>query len=474
MARTAVSFIIVPNEYFPKIVKEGEGGDERMPHIEIFSAISFLKNKLDGIDIRYINFPILFSGKSSISVFLRRLNHAEMALKIQELMFKFIIKSDCYIMYIPLWSENLGPSVKLAQRLRKSCPNSKMVLMGPCCKLYPKEILEKFNIVDFIITSEPEHALLKIITGTAVENIPNIAHRKGDTICTHKEKPLNLWDIKHGLDYSTHLSFLRKYKFTFPDFLYFETSRGCKYNCFFCSLLTARKLRFKKIGFVIKELGKIVKDTGIRNFYFVDNELNFDNKYLETLMDKIISARMNIRWSSYMVAKGLNERVLSKMHHAGCIHIRWGIETANPSRQRIISKRLDLNEVATILKAARISGIRNQVAFTVGYPYECQLDVDLTTKFLENNRENLDCVNVYKFKPRRNSIAFRNPGAFGIEILLTQDKFWKDDMPFRETKGLDWHLKKGQQAYYAKILEERIEALDLKNIDPEIYFKGLL
>ena len=151
-----------------------------------------------------------------------------------------------------------------------------------------------------------------------------------------------------------------------------------------------------------------------------------------------------------------------------------GIETANPSRQRIISKRLDLNEVATILKAARISGIRNQVAFTVGYPYECQLDVDLTTKFLENNRENLDCVNVYKFKPRRNSIAFRNPGAFGIEILLTQDKFWKDDMPFRETKGLDWHLKKGQQAYYAKILEERIEALDLKNIDPEIYFKGLL
>jgi tRNA A37 methylthiotransferase MiaB len=473
--KTELSFIITPNESFPKVIKEGEGGGEKIPHIEIFSTISYLKKEAS-CTIDYYNFPLLFSEKPALYNYLINScsEHNKERLELTELMSKFIKNKDFFIFYIPLWAENLRISALLAKTIKSKYPGTKIIFLGPCCKLYPNEIFHEFSFIDYIVTSEPEKTIADLVMNKPIEKIHNIAHLRDNIVCKHKENGLNLQGAIHNLCYSEYFNFLSRYKLSRPLFLYFETSRGCKYNCFFCSLLTARNLRYKKIDFAINELKEIIKETDIRNFYFVDNEMNFDNAYLDAFLDRIINSKLMITWSSYMVAKKLNAKTIKKMRHAGCIHIRWGIESVNPDKQKTISKNLNPKEVSDILHSAHKNSIKNQIAFTLGYPYDCENDVNLTLDFIQKNYRNLDCVNLYRFKPRRNSVIFRQPEKFGIEILSRLDSLWRDEVPFNETKGLDWHLKKEQQLYYCDIINKQIKKFNLLNIDPEIYFNYLL
>jgi len=473
-----LSFLLVPNEAFPKVIKEGEGGDEKAPHHEVFSTISYLKKELkESIDIKYYNFVSIFS---EIKLFWRYLgkhpyDYNRKISRIAKLIIKFLDKSDYLFFYIPLWAENLKPSAEIAKIIKSIYPESKIIFFGPCCKLYSKEILGQYSFIDYVFTSEPEEAAKDLVTNKSTEDIFNIAHLRNKKICSHKRKGLDIHShASYSFNYLAYFSFLNKYKLNSFPFLYFELSRGCIYNCFFCSLLTERKLRIRNVHSAVYELMQVLKHGGTRHIYFIDNELNFDNDYLSRFLDLVTKADNKFLWSAYMIAKGIDGRLIEKMKKAGCVHIRWGIESVNPKRQQMISKKLDSDEVSEILRLAHKQAIKNQVGFTVGYPYECEKDKVMIVDFIEKNRQNIDCVNLYRFKPRRNSLISRTPEKFGIEILREYDTLWQDEVPFNEINGLDWRLKKEQQIYYQSTISGKIKELKLASIDPEIFFKNLI
>ncbi len=199
-----------------------------------------------------------------------------------------------------------------------------------------------------------------------------------------------------------------------------------------------------------------------------------DNGRLGALLDIMAGIKPRLSWSCYMIAKDVSEALLKKMAYAGCRHIRWGIETLDPYKQRAIDKGLNTQEIAKILFAANRHGIDNQISVIVGFPYECSKDLDLAIDFITNNRKNISCVNVYQFKLRRNSPIYAYPGKFGISIDHTLDSGSTDGMPFSEKNGLPWQLKKSQQEYISNILKLKVKSLGLIDQDPRIYFSNLV
>jgi radical SAM superfamily enzyme YgiQ (UPF0313 family) len=173
-----------------------------------------------------------------------------------------------------------------------------------------------------------------------------------------------------------------------------------------------------------------------------------------------------------MIAKDLSPFILKKMVRAGCRHIRWGIESANPKRQSMLSKHLNLREVGSILQWAASVGIKSQVSFTIGYPNESHQDKNLIIGFVSRNRNNIHAANIYRFKPRRGSLAYQYPQKFGIR--LHEDFSGRDEVPFDEIDGLDWSAKKREQQAQQKEIGMAFQKLGFATADPEAYFSDLI
>ena len=444
------AFIISPADSFPN----GDPvDDDGRSLLSVFTAISLLKAAgIKGIE--YHNFLLLFGKHEKIKRFfsshpLQTTQGKERILL--ELTVPLIKKSSFYFFYIAWWNRNLQTALVLAKHLKKAHPSSKIVFFGPYSNSYSKEILKRYSFIDEALREDTPEAILRLL----------------------KESP----DCPSGLrfmDYSMHRDFFAKHDLPPLVLFDYETSRGCKYNCFFCSSLSGRTLRFKDISSVSKDLKAMAKMAIKPNVYFHDDALNIDSGRLGELIDIIAGIKPKLSWSCYMVAKEVTYTLLKKMAAAGCRHIRWGVETFNPDRQRTIAKGINTPEIAKILYSAKRHGIHNQISIIVGFPYECAKDLELAEDFIRNNRENISCVNVYPFKLRRNSLIYEYPGKFGVSIDHALDSGAADGMPFSETNGLPWALKKSQQEYLKNMLKLKVKSLGIVDQDPRIYFSNLV
>lgn len=472
--KISLQFLVAPNDKFPFAHKEGEG-DDKIAHREIFSTISYLKSQItQDIEIDYFNYALYMTNNKKIIEVYHKLNAIQKQGSVKnsaKLIASLIKKHDYYVFFLPLWNESLDTNLLLAQMVKEKYPASINIFMGPCCNLYPDQI-GKYPSVDFVITSEPEEAIADIILKRDKKDIFNIAYKSNGSVTANPERGFDLAHKSFSLDYSLYFEFLRKNNLPNPPYLYFEFSRGCIYRCFFCSLWTYYKPRHKQLDFAMEELEEIVDKTGIKYFIFNDNELNFDPEYQYRLLDRIISSKLDIYWSVYMVAKNIDLELLKKIKAAGGLFLRWGLESANPKKQKIISKDLDPDEVAEILKMSSSLGIKNQISFSIGYPYDGEVDRLSAIQFIDKIHPYVNCVNLNRFAPRRKSLSYLKPQDYGIQII--SDYLKEGRVKWAEVDGLDWYLKNEQQLYYQKTIEERLEAYNLRDIDPEVFFVKLI
>ncbi|MCK5081374.1 MAG: hypothetical protein KAR31_00575, partial [Candidatus Omnitrophica bacterium] len=208
------------------------------------------------------------------------------------------IEFDVFHFYIDWWNETLPLAIAVAHQIKKLNKKARILLTGPYLNSYGKEISDKFKFIDYIAVSEIEPVFKNIFTdGLCASETSNIVYYNEKTRKVHETKR-QVTDINDILFPEFDLFFSGTCPC--PEVLPFRLSRGCKYRCFFCACLSAKRLRYyKDIDAVVSCLRKYKKIYNVRNFYFEDDALNFSNVYLETFLDKLIKARVNIQWSAY-------------------------------------------------------------------------------------------------------------------------------------------------------------------------------
>jgi radical SAM superfamily enzyme YgiQ (UPF0313 family) len=454
-ASPRAAFLIAPDD---NPLKAFEAEDDGRAVFSIINAISYLsKNEI--CKSSYYNISELLAG-----------NRPDFLLKAARSLAKI---GDYFIFYVKWWDKNFRNSVILAENIKKKRSQAKIIFMGPYCSLYYGEIMNAYRFIDFIIRMEPEDALSGIISGNLpLESIPNLAHRgRGKELCLHREASFDLAGWRSLVDHLPLMEFNKRYGLAKPAFVDYEISRGCKYDCFFCSdCFASRKLRLKKLPIVLKELRSLAENTGTGNIYFLDYALNCDRKYLNSFLDMVLSKKIKISWSCYMIPKDTDSGLIAKMSRAGCRHIRWGIESVAYATRKNIAKHIDPDEVSRILKDADKCGIHNQVSFIVGFPHQANSDLEPDLEFLDRNNSYIKCANVYTFKPRRETVVYRNPAKYGIRILYNQDNGRRDSVPFDEIGGLGWEKMRSKQLVQQKLLSAKAKQLGLVDMDPRRYF----
>jgi len=143
----------------------------------------------------------------------------------------------CFSCYI--W--NIEKILELCTDYKKVDPQCRIVLGGPEVSYSPEEVLSKCPGVDYIISGEGEvtlPALLEsIYSGNTLNQVEGVSYRFGDEIIANPARGLiaDLDTIKSP--YSGNLSYWDH------KVIYYETSRGCPFNCSYCMSSTFKEVR---------------------------------------------------------------------------------------------------------------------------------------------------------------------------------------------------------------------------------------
>jgi radical SAM superfamily enzyme YgiQ (UPF0313 family) len=282
---------------------------------------------------------------------------------------KIINKKSPKIIGITSTSLQIKSVIEFAHMVKQKT-NSLLIIGGVHATLDPYS-LKKYKIFDYIFTGEGEITfpiiIKKILRGGKIK----------ETIIRGL-LPENLDELPIP---SHHLLPLKKYFLPVTNKIpsYMETSRGCPFNCSFCSI-PRRKLRFRSVDKVIEELNYL-KNLGVGFVEFADENFTLNKKNVYKLCDEIIKNKIDLEWGCQTRCDLVNKNILFKMHKAGCKIISFGIESGSLRVRKSIMKPITNHQIFKAFRICSKIGIKTGALFILGLPSETKKEMLLTIKF---------------------------------------------------------------------------------------------
>jgi anaerobic magnesium-protoporphyrin IX monomethyl ester cyclase len=164
------------------------------------------------------------------------------------------------------------------------------------------------------------------------------------------------------------------------------TSRGCPYNCVFCSscIVWGKKWRPRSAKNVVDEIEQVVNRFGIKQIDFSDDNMTLDRLRMVEICDQIIQRSIKVEWftPNGIRADTLDESLLRKMKKAGCKKIRIAPESGvQRIVNEVIKKNLDLKKVEQAVILCKKVGIKVGCFFVLGLIGETKQDIEKTIEF---------------------------------------------------------------------------------------------
>jgi radical SAM superfamily enzyme YgiQ (UPF0313 family) len=307
---------------------------------------------------------------------------------------KKITQSNPDVIGIGFTTETRFEGFETAKIFKKALPDSIVIGGGPHPSLATEDTLLNIPEIDIIIRGEGEYSLLELCNmlkkRESFASVKGISFRNGDKVVHNPPRPhiQNLDDIPFP---ARHLLPMDKYNGVLDvedEDIPAEsimTSRGCPIKCNFCatSKLWGAVIRSRYPSNVVAELENIVKIYGKKNFWFFDDTFTMDPARAGKVCDKIIEQRLDIRWVAQVRVDTLNRELVKKMKTAGCIQIRFGVESGSQRiLDNIVKKRITIEQVKQVAKWCNELGLIGHASFIINHPEEEIEDVRKTMSLI--------------------------------------------------------------------------------------------
>ena len=273
--------------------------------------------------------------------------------------------------------------------------------------------------VDFVIVGEGEYSFRELVTnlkeGRPVEDIDGLAYKKDSSIkCNPKTKWIESLD---GLPFpARHLLPMEIYSQTrlgrgwgsgrrSPK-ANMITSRGCPFKCTFCGIkvVAGKRFRARSDENVLAEIKHLVKDFGIQEIHFEDDNMTLNRQRAARIFDGICQSGFDITWvaPSGIAIWTLDRELLLKMKESGCYRVNLGLESGNDYvLKNIIRKPLQTKMVKGKVELIKELGLEVTGFWVIGNPGETK----------QNIWETLDFARDLKLDDNQVAIAMPYPGT---------------------------------------------------------------
>lgn len=296
----------------------------------------------------------------------------------------------CFSCYI--W--NISFVRELIRDLVKILPKTAFWAGGPEVSYDAEKFLTEMPEMTGVMVGEGEktfHDLLEFyIDGKdSLEEISGIAYRTGDKIIHNGWREL--------MDLSA-IPFVYEHLEKFENrIIYYESSRGCPFSCSYCLSSIDKKLRFRDLELVKKEL-QFFLDHRVPQVKFADRTFNCKHEHAMTIWKYILEHDNGVTNFHFEISADLlreEEMELMSQMRPGLIQLEIGVQSTNPETIRAIHRHMDLKKLEHCVN--RVHSFRNihqHLDLIAGLPYE---DYDIFHQSFND---------VYQMKPDQLQLGF--------------------------------------------------------------------
>jgi magnesium-protoporphyrin IX monomethyl ester (oxidative) cyclase len=288
-------------------------------------------------------------------------------------------------------------AISICNIVKAANPQILTVVGGPHVSAVPLQFLEEAKNADIAVVGEGEQTLLDIVTSLerqqAISTVLGIAYRRGAEVLRTPPRPLlqNLDELPfpayHLVDMEQYLKPRGIGYRSFKDrSISMITSRGCPFNCCFCSvhLHMGKPFRAHSAAYVVKHVEYVVKKYRVKTIFFEDDNLTLDTDRFEAICDKIIAQGIKVNWETPdgVRADCLTPQLLRKMKQSGCTSLFFGIESGDQKvLDNVIGKSLDLKKVIDVAKTCEELELKTGAFYIIGFPGEKKENMLKTVEF---------------------------------------------------------------------------------------------
>lgn len=321
----------------------------------------------------------------------------------------------------PLWG-----TVKTLATAIKERFGIPIIAGGPHMTLTSMESMREAPAIDYTVLSEAEDAMRDLVNALAhgdssdVDKVTGILYRTpSGEIRTTPPRTLRpdvdrlLFPDRADLDHG-------KYLFSVPGagirrFTTLITSRGCPYNCTFCTepLMYGRTTRFRSATNVVDEIQDFHDRHDINHFIFVDDTLTTRKERILEMCEQLRERKLDITWEGWTHVNTVSPDLLKVMAGAGLRRLSFGIESGNAEVLQSLKKNSTLPRIREAYKWAKDAGIETRGSVILGLPGDTRASVQETIDFVVNLKE---CDHAYF------NIAMPYPGTEIRAQALAGDK----------------------------------------------------
>ena len=205
--------------------------------------------------------------------------------------------------------------------------------------------------------------------------------------------------------------------------IYYESSRGCPFSCSYCLSSIDKKLRFRDIELVKKELQFFI-DNKVPQVKFVDRTFNCKHDHAMEIWRYITENDNGITNFHFEISADLlraEELALMKTMRPGLIQLEIGVQSTNPQTIKAIRRSMDFEKLKRIVEQIHSFGnIHQHLDLIAGLPYE---GYDSFHKSF---------CDVYALRPEQFQLGFLKvlKGSYMMEMTGEYQILYKDREPY--------------------------------------------
>lgn len=271
----------------------------------------------------------------------------------EERILKEIIFEEPDIVAFSTYIWNVEMVTELARLIKIVNPKIEILFGGPEVSFDSKSFLSN-NSGDYVIEGEGEETYREFILYKLGEgdlrDIKGLHYKiDGEVLSNEKRKLMNMDDIVFPYEEDEVLD---------NKIVYYETSRGCPFNCKYCLSSTTHGVRFHNIERVKRELQYFI-DKKVRLVKFVDRTFNCNHKHTMAIWEYLIEAETDTKFHFEISADILKPAEIELLRKAPKDRFQFevGVQTTNDDVLKRINRFVNFSDIKE--KVEELLSLRN-------------------------------------------------------------------------------------------------------------------
>jgi anaerobic magnesium-protoporphyrin IX monomethyl ester cyclase len=365
-----------------------------------------------------------------------------------------------------MFSQDWVQHRELIRAIKAARPNLTIVVGGEHATAMPDYILGDCHEIDYLIMGEGELTFLEFTSrhfkDQDLSDLPGLCFRDrdgkpvnnglGQRVADFANLPQPAWHLCNVENYFTGLWSMG---IGFGRNILILATRGCPYQCTFCSNPTMWTTRYlmRPAADVVDEIEFLISEYGANSFDFADLTAIVKKAWVLEFCAEIKRRKLDIIWQlpSGTRSEALDEETVQAIYDAGCKLIVYAPESGSKDTLNVIKKKLNLEKLVGSIRSALKVGHTIKLNLIIGFPHEKRRHIFETLWFTVRMAiYGTDDCNISIFAPYPGSELYDELRERG-KIPEISDEYFNDllvQFDFTVAKAYSYHVPSREIAIY--------------------------